>query len=262
MGRLAGRVAIVTGGGEGIGLGVARRFAQEGASLMIAQRRTEVGERAAQSLREEFGVQTAFLATDVCVKEQVERLVTETVSRFGALDILVNNAGGGVLPKPLEATTDEDVAYTLSLNLWSTYWAMQAALGHMRERGWGRIINFGSLNGVNAHMHTTPYNVAKEGVRALTRTAAVEWARFGICCNVICPAARTAAYDQFERTWPEAAAAITRQVPNRRMGDPERDIGGLALFLASDDSAHVTGMTIHADGGSHVNGVAWRPDGD
>lgn len=226
MGRLNGRVAIITGGGEGIGLGIARRFAREGATLVIAQRKIEVGECVAQSLREEFGVRAQFLTIDVCIKKQVERLIADTVSRFGAIDILVNNAGGGIAPKSLAETSDADVAYGMDLNFWSSYWAMQASFPHMQERGWGRIVNFGSLNGVNAHMHTAPYNIGKEAVRALTRTAAVEWGQFGICCNVICPAARTAAYDEFERTWPEAAGAITRQVPNRRMGDPERDIGG------------------------------------
>jgi NAD(P)-dependent dehydrogenase (short-subunit alcohol dehydrogenase family) len=262
MGCLEGRVAMITGGGGGIGLGIARRFAKEGATIMIAECRADVGERVAQDLHSEFGVRAAFTATDVTVKDQVQRLVKETVDRFGALDILINNAGGGTGLKPLDQTTEEEIVCALNLNFWSTYWAMQAAYPYMREKGWGRIVNLGSLNGVNAHMHTTPYNVGKEAMRALTRTAAVEWARYGICCNVICPGARTAAFERFENTWPEAAAAITRQVPNRRMGDPEQDIAGVALFLSSDDAAHVVGMTIHADGGSHVNGVAWRPDGD
>ena len=99
MGRLNGRVAIITGGGEGIGLGIARRFAREGATLVIAQRKIEVGECVAQSLREEFGVRAQFLTIDVCIKEQVERLIADTVSRFGAIDILVNNAGGGIAPR-------------------------------------------------------------------------------------------------------------------------------------------------------------------
>ncbi|MCU1717656.1 SDR family oxidoreductase [Pseudomonas sp. 5P_3.1_Bac2] len=107
-----------------------------------------------------------------------------------------------------------------------------------------------------------PYNVAKEAVRALIRAAAVEWARYGILCHVIYPAARSAAYDQFASTWPQAAAAITRQIPDRRIGEPQSDIGGLALFLVSEDCAQVVAMTIHADGGSHHDGVAWRPDGD
>ena len=262
MGRLQGRVAVVTGGGEGIGLGVSRRLAKEGATLVIAQRKAEVGEKVAAQLSQEFGVPVTFIKTDVCQKEQVNQLIQSTVEQFGRLDILINNAGGGVLPKPLEQSTDDEVSYSLNLNFWSTLWAMQAAFPHMKAQQYGRIVNFGSLNGVNAHMQTMPYNAAKEAVRALTRTAAVEWAQHGIVCNVICPAARSAAYDHFERAWPEAAAAITKQVPNRRMGDPERDIGGLAAFLASEDCAHVVGMTIHADGGSHVNGVSWRPDGD
>lgn len=262
MGRLEGRVAIVTGAGGGIGRGIARRFAKEGATIMIAELNAEVGEQVAHDLHKEFGVQAAFTATDVTVKAQVQSMVATTADRFGAVDILINNAGGGTGLKPLEQTTEEEMVQGLNLNFWSTYWAMHAAYPYMREKGWGRIINMGSLNGVNAHMHTTPYNVGKEAMRALTRTAAVEWARYGICCNVICPGAKTAAFERFEGAWPESAAAIIHQIPDRRMGDPEQDIAGVALFLSSDDAAHVIGMTIHADGGSHINGVAWRPDGD
>jgi len=130
----------------------------------------------------------------------------------------------------------------------------------MRRQGGGRIIALCSLNGVNAHMYTAEYNSAKEALRALTRTAAREWARHNICANIICPAAATAAYEAFRAAAPANAAALLRQNPMGRMGDPERDIGGVALFLASDDAAYVTGNTIYADGGAHINGVAWAPE--
>jgi NAD(P)-dependent dehydrogenase (short-subunit alcohol dehydrogenase family) len=135
---------------------------------------------------------------------------------------------------------------------------MQAAFPHLKRHG-GSIITLCSLNGVNAHMYSAEYNGAKEAARALTRTAAREWARHGIRANVICPAAATEAYEAFRAMVPDNAAALLKQNPMGRMGDPEDDIGSIALFLASDDSRYLTGNTLFADGGSHINGVQWDP---
>jgi NAD(P)-dependent dehydrogenase (short-subunit alcohol dehydrogenase family) len=108
-------------------------------------------------------------------------------------------------------------------------------------------------------MFTMHYNTAKEALRALTRTAAVEWGPWNVRCNVICPAAATEAYVAFRAANPETAAEMLEENPLGRMGDPEEDIGGAALFLASDDAIYVTGNTLYVDGGGHVNGVSWRP---
>ena len=130
---------------------------------------------------------------------------------------------------------------------------------HFRAQRWGRVINLVSLNGINAHMYSVDYNAAKEAIRAITRTAAREWARHNILVNAIAPAAASPAYVAFAAAAPDNAAEMLRQNPLGRMGDPEHDIGGVALFLASDDSDYVTGNTIFADGGSHINGVQWDP---
>ena len=259
--RLEGRVAVITGGGQGVGLGIARRFAREGATLVLAQRNAQVGKAAASDLSSEFKVKAVFTKTDVCDRVQVGDLIDYAVTELGSLDILVNNAGGS-FPKRLERHSDEDMAQGLDLNFWSTFWAMRAAFPFMKARRWGRIINIGSLNGVNAHMFTAQYNVGKEAMRALTRTAAVEWAQHGIACNIICPAVGSPAHDVYEREHPEMVAQIKKQIPRGMLGDAERDVGGVAAFLASDDAAHMHGMTFHVDGGSHINGVAWRPDVD
>ena len=129
----------------------------------------------------------------------------------------------------------------------------------MVAAGGGRIINFVSLNGINAHMYSADYNAAKEAIRALTRTAAREWARHNVLVNAIAPAAATPAYVAFAEAAPENAAEMLEQNPMGRMGDPERDIGGVALFLASDDGRYVTGNILFADGGGHINGVQWTP---
>jgi NAD(P)-dependent dehydrogenase (short-subunit alcohol dehydrogenase family) len=260
MNRLQGRTAIVTGAGAGIGKGIARRFASEGASVVVAEYHEENGRATAQQLHDEFGIPAEFVAVDVGVKEQVENMVAVAAGRFGGVDILVNNAGGSGFMGRFEHHTDDIMKKSFDVNFYAGYWAMQAAFPLMRARGWGRIINICSLNAVNAHPFTMNFNAAKEALRGLTRTAAREWARHGICANVICPAAASDAYKSFAGSYPELAAELLAQNPMARMGDPEQDIGPVAAFLASDDSRYVTGMTMFVDGGSHINGVHWYPD--
>ena len=260
MQRLKGRAAIVTGAGQGIGRGIARRFAREGANLLVAEIDERNGRACALELAAEFGVRALFVPTDVGVREQVIGAVERTVAEFGSVDILVNNAWGGGGVKRLEYKTEEDLEHGWRVGLLSSFWAMQAAFAHMRAAGWGRIISVCSLNGVNAHMYTADYNAAKEALRALTRTAAREWGRHGICANVICPAAATVAYEAFRRASPDNAAKLLEQNPIGRMGDPEADIAPVAAFLASDDARYVTGNTLFVDGGGHINGVSWAPN--
>ena len=260
MQRLSGRVAVITGAGDGIGLGIARRFAREGAAVVIAELNEPTGRAAAGSIREEFGGRTLFLPTDVTDKTAVEAMIDTTVAEFGTVDVLVNNAWGGGSMVRLEHSTDEQMDHGLHMAFWAGYWSMQRAFPIMRDAGGGSIINICSLNGVNAHPFTPEYNVGKEALRSLTRTAAREWARHGIRANVICPGAATATYKAVAEAMPEMIADILRQVPMGYMGDPESDIGGVAYFLASDDSKYLTGNTLFADGGGHINGVPWAPD--
>jgi len=257
MKRLADKVAIVTGAGEGIGLGVARRFAAEGASVTIAELNEETGRSAATGIESDFGTGALFAQTDVGRKEDVLRMVDATVQRFGRVDILVNNAWGGGQFSRLEHKTSELMEHGLRVGFLGVFWAMQAVFPHMKANRWGRIITMCSLNGVNAHMFTAEYNSAKEAARTVTRTAAREWARHNITANVICPAAVTAPFRAFQEMAPAMVAEILKQNPMGRMGDPEEDIAPLAVFLASDESRYITGNTIHADGGGHINGVAW-----
>ncbi|GGM49756.1 short-chain dehydrogenase [Longimycelium tulufanense] len=259
MDRLAGKVAIVTGAGQGIGRGIARRFAAERANVMVAEIDEETGQRTAAELADGFGVDVLFLRTDVSDRAAVENMVDVTRQRFGSVDILVNNAWGGGSFSGLEKKSDADMERGWRVGCMSAFWSMRKVFPLMCEQGGGRIINICSLNGVNAHMFTAEYNTAKEALRTLTRTAAREWAGHNILANVICPAAATPAYEAFARSSPENAAELLKQNPMGRMGDPELDIGGVALFLASDDARYVTGNTLFVDGGSHINGVAWAP---
>jgi NAD(P)-dependent dehydrogenase (short-subunit alcohol dehydrogenase family) len=258
-GRLSGRNAIVTGAALGIGRGIARAFAREGAAVLVADVDAGAGHACMQQLRGEFGVRAEFTRTDVGVRTEVLAMVSAAQAHFGDVDILVNNAWAGSGMKRVEHKSDADFERSLRIGVMAALWSMQAVFPRMRERRHGRIINLASLNGVNAHMGTADYNVAKEALRTLTRSAAREWAPHQICCNVICPAARTEAFDRFAAHSPENAQAIAAANPMGRMGDPETDIGPVAVFLASDDARYVTGNTLFVDGGGHINGVAWAP---
>lgn len=257
--RLQNRAAIVTGAALGIGRGIARAFAREGAAVLVADVDENAGRATVQQLREEFGARAEFARTDVGVKADVLAMVDTAKERFGTVDVLVNNAWAGSAMRRIERKTDDDFERALRIGLMAALWSMQAVFPLMRERRRGRIINLASLNGVNAHMGTADYNVAKEALRTLTRSAAREWAPHQICCNVICPGARTEAFDRFEAHSPENARAIVAANPMGRLGDPETDIGPVAVFLASDDCRYVTGNTLFVDGGGHINGVAWSP---
>jgi len=259
--RLKDRVAIVTGAGGGVGEGVARAFAAEGARVAIANRTEKTGRAVAAAIEEDFGdcgAKALYVQTDVAQEDSVRSMVETTVRELGRVDVLVNNAtpAGGMAR--LERLTQEAMEEHVHVNYYGAFWAMQAAFPHMKAGGHGRVVNMCSLNGINAHRYTTAYNASKEALRALTRTAAVEWARYGITCNVLCPSAISPPWQAFERWAPDRAAELLESVPMGRMGDAEHDIGPVAVFLASDESRFVTGNTIHADGGGHINGVAWK----
>jgi len=253
-GALEGKVALITGAGAGIGAGIARRFADEGARVVVA----EFDPAAGVSVADEIG--GLFVATDVSKRDQVENAVAAAVSEYGSIDVLVNNAWGGGGIGRVENKTDDELAHGLAVGYYGPFWAMRTAFGHMKERGWGRVINMCSLNGVNAHIGSLEYNAAKEALRTLTRTAAREWAPTGVTVNAICPAAKSQAFLAVAAEHPEIAAIADAANPMGRMGDPYDDIAPVAVFLASDGSRYLTGNTLFADGGSHINGVAWAPD--
>jgi NAD(P)-dependent dehydrogenase (short-subunit alcohol dehydrogenase family) len=260
MGRLQGKVAVITGSGDGIGAGIARHFAAEGANILVAERDEVTGASMAEQLAKEFGVGAKFVGTDVGVKDQVLAMIDAARDEWGTVDILVNNAWGGGTISRVEKKTDADLAHGMSIGLYGPFWAMQAAFPLMKAQGWGRVVNLCSLNGVNAHMGSLEYNCAKEALRTLTRTAAREWAPTGVTVNAICPAAKSATFKRVMAEHPELVASADAANPMGRMGDPEEDIAPVALFLASEDCRYLTGNTLFVDGGSHINGSAWAPD--
>lgn len=259
MRQLDGRVAMITGGGEGIGRGIAAAYLKAGAKVVIAEFNEPLGRKTAAELSAETGGEASFVLCDVGVKEQVQAAVQHTVEHFGTIDILVNNAWSGGELSRIENKSDELLQYGFKIGYWGPWWAMKSAFPVMKAQGYGRVINMCSLNGVNAHIGSTEYNSAKEALRALSRTAAREWAYTGICINMICPAAKSAAYLRVVSEHPEIEASGDAANPMGRLGDPENDIAPVAVFLGSEGARYLTGNTLFVDGGSHINGSSWAP---
>jgi len=247
MGKLTGKTAIVTGGGQGVGLGIARAFAEAGASLVLTGR-DEAKLAGVTGELEAMGAKVAICAGDVRKRADAEHAVQMAVERFGQLDILVNNAQSSTPGTPFEDMDDETMRLTLESGVLGTIQHMQAAFPHLKERG-GSIINFGSREGVHGGLGFGIYAATKEGVRALSRVAAREWGKHNIRVNVICPAALSPIAIKYLAEFPEQAEMYRKEISLGRFGDPETDIGPVAVFLASDDSRYVTGQTINADGG-------------
>ncbi len=257
MGRLIGRTALITGAGKGIGRGIARRFVAEGAAVVIAER----DEAAGAQLADELGSSAVFCPTDVGQKDQIESAVTACVQTFGGLDVLVNNAIALSPNVPLEEKTDADLELLLRIGVWGAWWAMRAALPHFKSAGGGRVVNFYSIDAEAAAWLHCDYNMTKEAVRALTRSAAAEWGRYNVLVNAIAPAARGTVFEELERAVPGFADMSAAINPLGRVGDPETDIAPVAVFLASEDSCYVTGELIHVDGGQHLPRYASKPPG-
>jgi NAD(P)-dependent dehydrogenase (short-subunit alcohol dehydrogenase family) len=251
MGELEGKVALVTGAGQGIGRGIARHFAREGAKVVIVEIAEDHGASAEAEVRE-LGGECMFLHTDVGVKSEIQGAVAKTLAEYGQLDVLVNCAISLSPNILLEQKTDEMLDHVLHTGLWATWWAMHAAFPAMRDRGGGRIVNFYSIDAESGAWLHADYNLTKDAIAGLTRAAAAEWARFNILVNAIAPAAAGSVFVQLVRDIPgfeENAAAMN---PMGRVGDPEGDIAPVVLFLATEASRYITGETIHVDGGQHL----------
>jgi NAD(P)-dependent dehydrogenase (short-subunit alcohol dehydrogenase family) len=248
MDRLKDQVAIVTGAGQGIGLGIALTFASEGAHVVIAERNEETASQAVDLVRAR-GARAVAVLCDVGKRPNVDACVQRTLEEFGQVDILVNNAVSAVTERAIIDLTPDDMAVTWESGVLATLFFMQACYPHLRGRN-GKIINFGSGAGIMGIAGFGAYGPAKEAIRSLTKVAAHEWGHDGIRVNMICPNAMSPSRVRWVEENPELAAALDHSSTLGRTGDCELDIGRAALFLASDDSSYVTGHTLMADGGS------------
>ncbi len=258
MGRLDGKVAVITGAGKGIGAGIARRFAAEGAAIVIAEIDSTFGKQTASDI-ERAGGRAVYVPTDVGDQAQTEFAVASAIDVFERIDVLVNNAITLSPNVTIENKTDALLDHQLRTGLWAAWWSMRAALPHFREQGGGRVINFYSIDAEAAAWLHVDYNITKEAIRGLTRSAAVEWGRYNVLVNAIAPAAAGTVFEQLSREIPGFAETAAAQNPLGRVGDPEEDIAPVAVFLASDDSRYVTGEVIHVDGGQHLPRYNSRP---
>ena len=247
MNKLQNHVAIVTGGGQGVGLGIALSLAAEGANIVITGRHEDKLRKAADTIGA-HDVEVLTVVGDARKRESANETVAATIARFGRLDIVVNNAQSSTPGLALENIDDETIAMTLESGLLGTIYYMQAAFPHLKQRG-GSIINLGSREGIHGGSGFAIYAATKEGVRGLSRSAAREWGKYNIRVNVICPAALSPAAVEYLDKYPEQAKAYLAEIALGRFGDPQQDIGPIAVFLASADSRYLTGQTLNADGG-------------
>ena len=257
---LEGKVAIVTGAGRGIGRAIAIAYGLEGAKVVVASRTPATVDAVAQEVRDAGG-EAIGIACDVGKRDQVFACVEQTVAAYGSVHILVNNAQGfGTEANPQPSTvfvacedTDEDEwEYTLRTGPTASLWFMKAVFPHLKAQNYGKIINFASSSGQIGFEGNTCYNSAKEAIRALSRTAAREWGQYGINVNVINPALETRAFDAWKTARPDFVEALKDKIPMRRLGDPARDAGPLAVFLAGPGSDYITGSTFMLEGGMHT----------
>lgn len=249
MHSVESKVIVVTGAGRGVGKGMAVHLARGGANVVIAEWKPALLEAAVAEL-EALGASVLGVLCNVMERAEIDAMVAATVARFGRVDGLINNAQTFRPLAPIATVTEEDIDTFYDSGVKGTLWAMQAAYPHMREQGFGRIVNFASSMGITGGKGFAAYNASKEAVRALTRTAAREWAPDGIVVNCIAPAAADHHGEAGKQS--EGYRIFIENCPMGRQGDPELDIGPLAWFLCSDACRYLTGHTFMADGGAFM----------
>ena len=247
---LSGKIAIVTGGNQGIGLAITRGLASAGASVIIANRRAEEGHKAAAELAKE-GYKATAAALDVSRMSSIEALVAKVLEDYNRIDILVNNAGI-VIRKPAEEFTDEEWDRIMNTNLKGMFFCCQVVGREMMKKNKGKIINVSSIIAEQVQPMRSVYAISKAGVSQLTRVLALEWSKYNININAIAPGVTTTPLNKkFFKEHPEILRGFVDKTPRGRAAVPE-DYAGAAVFLAADASDYVTGHILMVDGGMSI----------
>jgi NAD(P)-dependent dehydrogenase (short-subunit alcohol dehydrogenase family) len=245
--RLDGKVALITGGARGLGRTMAAALAEAGADIALAGRSKDTCQQAAEGIASTSGRKTLAFAADVTKIADVERLADDVEREFGKVDILVNNAGINIRG-PIQQLTEADWDAVIDTNLKGPFLCARAIGPRMVSRGWGRVINLGSVLGVIALPGRAPYASSKAGIINLTRVLALEWAGTGVTANAICPGAFATEMNRSLLDDPVKYKEFVAQIPMGRWGELE-ELTGAVVFLASDAASYVTGTPLFVDGG-------------
>ena len=236
--RMKNKTVIITGGGKGIGFGVSKAFAKEGASLVLTGRTPSTLEKAKEQLESEHHVEVLTVTADGSDEAAVKNVIEKTVGRFGHIDVLINNAQTSKSGVLLQDHTKEDFDLAINTGLYATFFYMREAFPYLKESH-GAIINFASGAGLSGREGQSSY-----------AAAATEWGQYGINVNVVCPLVETPGLAKWKEEYPELYAKTIKGVPLGRFGDAEKDIGRTCVFLASEDASFISGETITLQGGS------------
>lgn len=245
--RLAGKVAIVTGAGRGIGAAIARRFAREGAAVVVNYCASADEARAVVEQISNDGGRAAECRADIGNLDEHETLISRAINEFGRLDILVNNAAIETRVPALEAPAAE-WDRIMAIDLRGPYFLAQRAAHVMRNAGGGAVLNISSVHDEQAHWHNSIYTIAKGGLKLMTRCLALEWAQYGIRVNSLSPGAILTDINREVLADDAFRAKVLESIPLRRIGDAE-ELTGAAVLLVSDEGSYITGATLYVDGG-------------